>query len=333
MHTRTPVIRSIDVGYGNTKYIESVSDGIVNTKHFASIVNKASSQQVSITDVSDIYTVEVDGTEYEVGPGLDPALEGDMRILHDNFIDTEHYMALNYGALSQMDVNEIDLLMVGLPVDLMESKRHDLEVMLQGQHQVAGRTITIHKVVAVAQPLGGFLYHAATNNMLDGLSSSRNLLIDPGFFTVDYLVTTGLREVKGKSGSHPTGVSAYLKSIAQEISKDFKVNYSNISHIDEGLRTGVFNLYGKPVDLSKYHKKALSAIMPGVEAIANTVGDGINIDRIVLVGGGAALFKEPIQAILPNHTILCGKESVVANVMGYQLLGNSWSAKQNKQVA
>lgn len=327
------VIRSIDVGYGNTKYVKTVIDGKIIADHFPSLVNKVSNHRLSISDSPNIYTVEVDGTSYEVGPGLDPALEGGMRILHDNFIDTEHYMALNYGALSQMDVSEIDLLMVGLPVDLMASKRADLEALLTGDHQVAGRTITIHKVVAVAQPLGGFIYHAAANNMLAGLNSSRNLLIDPGFFTVDFLVTTGLREVKGKSGSHPSGVSAYLKSVAQDLSKEFKVNYDNISHIDQGIRTGDFKLYGKSVDLSKYHKKALSSIMPGVEAIANTVGDGINIDRVVLVGGGASLFKNSIQAILPNHTILCGDDSVIANVKGYQLMGRNWLAKQQKQVA
>ena len=64
--------------------------------------------------------------------------------------------------------------------------------------------------------------------------------------------------------------------------------------------------------------------MPGVEAIANTIGDGINIDRIILVGGGASLFKKPIQAILPNHTIQFSSDSVVSNVTGYQYMGNAW---------
>lgn len=327
MSNTKPVVRSIDVGYGNTKFIKKDVGGQMIADHFPSIVNTVTTDRDSITDTPNVFVVEVDGTKYEVGRGLDAALEGNMRILHDNYIDTDQYMALNYGALSQMDVDEIDLLMVGLPVDLLSSKRKALEVMLTGEHQVAGRTVTIHKVNAVAQPLGGFLYHAANNNMLSGLNSSRNLLVDPGFFTVDFLVSAGLREVKGMSGSHPTGVSAYLKYIAKEISRDFNVNFDNISKIDEGVRTGVFKLYGKDVDLTKYHKKALSAIMPGVEAIANVVGDGINIDRVVLIGGGASIFKGPIEAILPNHKVHCNAEhAVVANVLGYQLMGNAWIA-------
>ena len=288
MSNTKPVVRSIDVGYGNTKFIKSIVDGQINADYFPSIINTVTTDRDSITDTPNVFVVEVDGTKYEVGRGLDAALEGNMRILHDNYIDTDQYMALNYGALSQM----------------------------------------------VAQPLGGFLYHAANNDMLTGLNSTRNLLVDPGFFTVDFLVSAGLREVKGMSGSHPSGMSAYLKSIAKEISREFNVNYDNISKIDEGVRTGVFKLYGKDVDLKQYHKKALSAIMPGVEAIANVVGDGINIDRVVLVGGGASIFKGPLQAILPNHKVhFNDAQALVANVLGYQLMGNAWIASSKMSAA
>lgn len=323
-----PIVRSVDVGYGNTKYIQDVINGKIVARHFASIVHRPSSDNGSFPDSRDIYPVTVDGKHYEVGPGLDSALEGDVRVLHDNFIDTDDYMALLYGALSQMNVAEIDLLMVGLPVDLMSSKKAELENKLEGTHQIQGKTVIVRKANAIAQPLGGFTSFSKDKSLMGELNTTRNLLIDPGFFTVDFLVSTGLREIKGKSGSHPSGVSAYLKGIAKALSKDKSINFTNLSHIDEGLRTGQFKLYGQNVDLKKYHKQALAEIKPAVEAIANKVGDGRSIDRIILVGGGSDLFLDLIKKAFPHHSILKDDGSVVANVTGFQILGESWISSQ-----
>ncbi len=330
---KTPVIRAVDVGYGNTKYIRNVIDGIAVADHFPSIVNRPSVNKNSFQESEDIYQVVVNGNNYEVGPGVDAALEGGVRIMHDNYIETEDYMALLYGAISQMNVDVIDLLVVGLPVDLMGSKRAILEKILTGTHRVGNRDVQVRKVNAISQPLGGFLHYASQAKLLEELSSTRNLLIDPGFFTVDFLVSTGLREISGKSGSHPTGMSAYLKAVAKGISEDLKINYDNISHIDEGIRKGRFRLYGQNVDLTKYHQAAVSEIMPAVDAISNKVGDGRSIDQIILVGGGANIFLDPIKKLLPKHNIHCDENSVVANVLGFQKIGEAWFAKLNREVA
>ncbi|HDY85317.1 MAG TPA: PRTRC system protein D, partial [Methylophaga sp.] len=154
---KTPVIRAVDVGYGNTKYIRNVIDGIAVADHFPSIVNRPSVNKNSFQESEDIYQVVVNGNNYEVGPGVDAALEGGVRIMHDNYIETEDYMALLYGAISQMNVDVIDLLVVGLPVDLMGSKRAILEKILTGTHRVGNRDVQVRKVNAISQPLGGFL--------------------------------------------------------------------------------------------------------------------------------------------------------------------------------
>jgi plasmid segregation protein ParM len=332
MSNTTPVIRAIDVGYGNTKYIRTVENGQAIADHFPSIVHRPAGGKPSFHESPDIYEVVVNKTTYEVGPGVDAALEGGLRIMHDNYIETEDYMALVYGALSQMKLSEIDLLVVGLPVDLMGSKREALQNRLVGEHVVCGETVNIKRVNAVAQPLGGFLHYASQNKMIEELNSTRNLLIDPGFFTVDFLVSTGLREIRGKSGSHPAGVSSYLKAVAKGLSREFQINYDNISHIDEGIRKGKFRLYGKDVDLSQYHEQALAEIAPAVDAISNKIGDGRSIDQVILVGGGAKLFESSIKNLLPQHRVHCDEYSVVANVLGFQKIGEAWAA-HNSRVA
>lgn len=328
MHTSDPVIRAIDVGYGNTKFTTSVNNGSAVASHFSSLVHRPNGAVGTFSDSPDIYRVEVNNEIYEVGPGLDVVFEGGVRTLHDNFIDTNGYMALVYGALSRMDIDDhIDLLVVGLPVSLLKSKRADLERKLTRLHHVMGRGITIHKVMVVAQPLGGFMNFASSSDDVEGLAVARNLLIDPGFFTVDFMASTGLREIKGTSGSHPSGVSAYLKGIATQL------GYDNISHIDEGLRTGRFKLDGKEVDLKAFHEKALLEIAPAAEVISNKIGSGRGIDQVILVGGGAPLFKELIQNILPGHNIICPEQSVLSNVLGFQQIGDSVWLRNLSEVA
>ena len=73
--------------------------------------------------------------------------------------------------------------------------------------------------------------------------------------------------------------------------------------------------------------------MPAVDAISNKVGDGRSIDQIILVGGGAKIFLDPIKKLLPKHNIHCDDNSVVANVLGFQKIGEAWYAKINREVA
>jgi len=128
-------------------------------------------------------------------------------------------------------------------------------------------------------------------------------------------------------------MSAYLKAVAKGISEDLSINYDNISHIDEGIRKGRFRLYGQDVDLTKYHQTALTEIMPAVDAISNKVGDGRSIDQIILVGGGANIFLDPIKKLLPKHHVHCDEHSVVANVLGFQKIGEAWFARNHREVA
>lgn len=96
MSKENPVVRAIDVGYGNTKYISAVNGREYVPAYFPSIVHRPVGQKEgSFPDGPGIYSVEVNGKLYQVGPGLDAALEGDVRVLHDNFIGTDDYMALS----------------------------------------------------------------------------------------------------------------------------------------------------------------------------------------------------------------------------------------------
>ncbi len=78
--------------------------------------------------------------------------------LHDEYTDTPEYMALLRGALHLMKQSRIDLQVVGLPVALLHLKKAALEKAMMGARDVGGgKTVTVVKALAVAQPQGDVL--------------------------------------------------------------------------------------------------------------------------------------------------------------------------------
>ncbi len=51
------------------------------------------------------------------------------------------------------------------------------------------------------------------------------------------------------------------------------------------------------------------------------VGSVADIDRIVLVGGGARFFQPGIRARFPDHPIEVAESGIFANVRGFQIAG------------
>ena len=88
-----------------------------------------------------------------------------------------------------MNVREIDLLVVGLPVSMLRARKAELEKLAAGAHPVGGgRTVVVHRALALAQPQGALLDFTAQHGKVDTIRSERSLVIDPGMRTFDWLV-------------------------------------------------------------------------------------------------------------------------------------------------
>jgi len=57
------------------------------------------------------------------------------------------------------------------------------------------------------------------------------------------------------------------------------------------------------------------------QVLASKVGSGVDIQNIVLAGGGAEFFREVIAEKFPRHAIQTTDSPVFANVRGFQLAG------------
>jgi plasmid segregation protein ParM len=323
----TSIVRGLDTGFGSTKLVMSHTPGSDSQcKLFPSLAPLSINLDLSGGGViarRDTVLVQVDGNNYEVGPDVELALNTHAsRIMHQNFLETSEYLALFRGALSYMHASRIDLLVVGLPVSLLPTKADYLKQRLEGTHPVAdGQTVTVNKVLVLAQPLGGFIHYSLTHGLYSQLREAKNLVIDPGFFTVDWILAKGIQPIPRRCGSFAGGMHSVLRRLAQVISDEYQVNFDDYGALDRALRNGKLRIFGNDVDVEKYIPQAKPVVEEAVNAIVNSVGDGRDIDSIVLVGGGAPFFRAAIEHRFPSHRVWLVPDPVFSNVRGFQLAG------------
>lgn len=320
-------VLSGDIGWGYTKYMKVSEDGEISYHSFPSLAPRSTGHDMSMGLFAkrDTVVVDVEGTLYEVGPdSSDLDINDSTRNLNDQFIYTDQYKALFYGMLNYMGEEEIDLLVLGLPVSGL-NLTEDLRKMSIGSHEISkGKVVNVKDVLILPQPLGALYYCMSQKDEVEDfefLEDEVNLIIDPGFLTFDFLLANGIRTVENRSDAYPGGVSKILKSIANSLSEKFEIKYDNLSAIDKALTRRRLKVNGKKEDLADHIKNTRSVIEGSVNYMKNIVGDGSDVDNIILVGGGSELFKKTIESFYKNHQIIYVDEPQMTNVKGYYEAG------------
>ena len=324
------IVRAVDVGFGNTKYVTGCAGYDIRCAYFPSVAYP-SARDLSTVPASErrkTIAVPIDGLFYEVGPEVNLAADSFRATqMHDRYIETPEYAALTRGALSLMKVDAIDLLVVGLPVAAFTAKKSALEKAMTGKHEVgAGRTVMVRKALAVAQPQGALVYYGSAHQKLKALEHEQSLIIDPGARTFDWLVAKGMRLVQKKSHSVNRGMFDVLQAIATEISEDIGTPYRDFDAIDLALRTGKNPvIYQKAYDISRLMPIAHGIAQQAVSSMMHWIEASYSFQNIILVGGGAFLFKRAVKAAFPKHRIYEIRDPMYANVKGFQIGGMDYA--------
>lgn len=332
--SKMKIVRALDLGWGYTKYSRfNMESEEMEYQSFPSLAPRSTGVDLSMSILGkrDTVVVNVDGTKYEVGPdSADLDTNDASRNLNDQYIHTEQYKAVFYGALYYIGELEIDLLVVGLPLSNMHAAAKLRELMV-GTHKVNDeRTVVVKDALVLPQPLGG-LYHCFSLKKekpeFEFLDEEMNLVIDPGFLTFDFLLSNGEKVVENRSSAHTGGVSKVLRSIAESIGAKFGIKYENLGAIDKGLRRRKIKINGETESLDEHIKNTRSVLEGSVNYMRNIVGDGSDIDNIILLGGGSHIYRKTIEQYYPKHQLIVLDEAQTANVRGFQLAGERFASK------
>jgi plasmid segregation protein ParM len=330
-NSRSPIYRAIDVGYGLTKYTQDSRGtcGLFPSLAPVADIHRARTGLVSKRDTTLVW---VHGSPYEVGPDTTLFVD-EVPVLNEDYIQTPQYLALLYGALDAMQIGEIDLLVVGLPVHQYGSHAEYLRKLLQKTHTIRPeQSVTIHEVRVSIQPLGGLVSHTYDRRKRWELDKDRTyLLVDPGYYTFDWLLARGLAEIPGCSGSITCGVSQYLTCIQQLLISEMGAYCADLRRIDLGLRSGHFQVGGREFDLKPLRDRAEVIVDRALRALRNRVDAAQGIDEIVLVGGGSEYFVSGLKRAFPNHEIQVPKDAAMANVRGFHLLAKILLANKHHE--
>ena len=322
------VVRAIDVGFGNTKYVTASAMGRVDCAHFPSLAYLVHDEEPveSMGGKRRTVQVPVDDLRYEVGPDVEFAADRfRSRQLHDGFTETAEYRAFTTAALHYMKVETVDLLVVGLPVSQFMAKRAALQKAMTGTFDAGRkRRIVVKRALVVPQPQGA-LYWYATQNASVASPKHKTLVMDVGSRTFDWLVTRGLRVVPNMSDSVTRGVSDILRHIADAISARIKVDYRDLDAVDAALRSGrVLRLFQQDHDLKKFEPAIRKIADQALNFVLAKLDGPEDLEHIILVGGGAYLYTKAVKRRFPKHRISEVEDPIYANVRGFQLLGEQY---------
>lgn len=330
------IVRAIDVGYGNVKYVTGAQDGEVRCAHFPAAAYTAEDANTSdpLGGKRKTVRVPIGPLYYEVGPEAHLAAGPfTTRQMHDAYCETPEYAALVRGALYFMRVERVDLLMLGLPVAVATLRAPGLEKKMTGTHDLGrGRSVHVARVKVLAQPRGALYYYGMVHDRMVQMRDERNLVIDPGSRTFDWLVSQGLRMIAGRSHSVNRGMYDVAACIAQAISKARGSPFLDYDRIDAALRDGKRpKVDGQEYDITKHLPAARDIAEQAVRQMRNHVGDGGDIDNIIVVGGGAHFFKPAIKKAFPKHKVEEIREGLYCNVRGFQIAGQELLAVERNR--
>ncbi len=282
----------------------------------------------SIGTAGGFVQVLIDGKQWVAG--VEPErLQGWDRELHSAYTDSMQYKALFFAALALTNQLVIDTLVTGLPVSQFAdaTARSRLEELLQGSHKISEMvTVEVKRVIVVPQPAGAYM--DMTAKMDEGVQKlvalGKTVVIDPGFFSVDWVALEEGEIRFDFSGTSLKAMSVVLEKTAYLIRSKYGSDLS-VEKIEKAIRAkkNEIALYGSVIDFTPFYETAAQEVSrDALTAMKNSMrSDGLDADVVLLAGGGADAYSAAAKEIFPKSKVIVSTDPVMANARGFWLLG------------
>jgi plasmid segregation protein ParM len=109
--------------------------------------------------------------------------------------------------------------------------------------------------------------------------------------------------------------------VADEVGED----YRNLEAVDRALREKKpLRAYQRSFDLRRFDAMIQKIADQAVAEVHMRIGSTDDLEHIVLVGGGAHLFRAALRRKFPATRVSEVREPLYANVRGFQLIGEQY---------
>ena len=315
----------IDVGYSAVKICFGDAEASPQTRVLPAGAGRVEDLPAKIGGGSaddGVMVVTVEGEKWAAG--VDHArLETTVRQLHPDYPSTAAYRALFHAALILGERKEVDHLVTGLPTSqaLDRGFANRLRERLLGEHQVSERrTIKVHKVTVLPQPAGAYCDLVGSFEDTDLLAEARIMVIDPGFFSVDWVALENGEIRKASSGTSRRAMSVLIETVNGLIREE-QGGGPGVDRIEQAIRngTGSVPVYGDKVDLAPFIAKAAERVATDAltEMKQMMRQNERAVDIVLIAGGGAHVYEAAAREVFPKSKIIVPQEPVVANARGF----------------
>lgn len=352
-------IVAIDLGYGHTKIVSQGRDGEPKRMMFPSVAPITTRERTAESNgMSSLRTVTVSVGANNYVIGKDAYLEADSnysRSRLEEYSQTDGYHALMLGALALSGLREIDQLVIGLPLTTLDTYHSAMSSKYLGEHSIGATyarrkvELVVRNVVVTSQPAGAMISAVAAQ---PGLKKTTNLVIDMGYFTMDFLMCEGLRPYYKRSGAIQGGMSGYydhLKGlVAEKISSEGLPAQSTVDdfRLEEALSQGVqgesermvysLRIGRLEVDITDCVERASTRLSEYLDRMMTTLGGGSSmgiISSVVLAGGGARMILPAVtERFGKTHDIVMQDASQYAIANGFLHFGIASAKRAAAQV-
>jgi plasmid segregation protein ParM len=323
-------VLGLDVGYSNLKLAAGRSGGAPELRVMPAMA--APQAQVAahlegISGTDDGVAVMLDGRRWIAGVAPTRVC-GWQRALHEDYTASESYRALVAAALGQVGRRQIGRLVTGLPVaQAVDAQRREaLRAQLLGRHDTPAGVVEVLDVRVVAQPVGSFvdaLVHAG-EAVIDQISDGTVIVIDVGFFSVDWSVFVHGDLRRTATGTSLEAMSVLIEAAAEHI-RTLRGGKPPAAAIERALAAGqtVIRSRGERIDLAPLLEQAARETgRVALEALRQDLRrEHTNADLILLTGGGSALFEPLVRALFAGVPLHRPADPVTANARGYFYYG------------
>lgn len=332
---------SVDIGYGGVKMVRGVSEkGKPQLHYFSSSVALGAPVMSSDVKPRDTFISLIDGMRYEAGNESHLAMQHNTgRFESTGYSATPQYMALVNAALGYTELKVVDLLVLGLPNSTFGVEKEALERSMVGEHVFTRYTsnheevthkVTVKNVIVLRQPYGGLVDALSTDDKRfeemqeDDVTS---LIIDPGYFTLDFIVSSGEQVNAQRSGAvNRAGASAIYRAIQTKLQTEtgWDVDLSRIEDAFAKERDKI-RVNGQAYGIESFKNEIDGSVQQAMLNLRAKVQSFEDLDHIVIVGGAARLYKPVVEQLTGRKDIIISSDPKFANVRGFQIIGEQYA--------
>jgi plasmid segregation protein ParM len=345
MEEYTMCVVGLDIGYGNTKLVYSHG----HMREAVSIVRPSGAAPLEMLEdradgrgkaIGNGVPVLVDGAPWVAGIESNVIKPSYTREMTDEYPASKDYRALFHAALAMIGATTVDHLVTGLPVVEYNKpgKADALQRRLQAVHHVAeDRTVEVRKVTVMPQPAGAYFEQLARwlSTPADAGAASRPeftvLAVDPGHYSVDYVLFRQGILSTGSSDSSPLAGSAVIEEALRQI---FNLTGRRLpaSTIESAVRrqATILEVGARSVQLGPLYERAATKVVEQVVkgVIARLGPDRDQVNRVILAGGGAPLYLAAMRARFAEEgQVIVMPEPILANARGFWTMARPRSAQ------